>query len=286
MGKGAKAPPPPVYTSQDGRTFADPNKAADRDRELQLAAAFGYNANQYAGHATPIIDWLSTAGADTQREFQSYKDQGLTAADYRAEQQLKKQEEEAKQAEEQRKSTIAGSRSSVDSAFGSFNDDYYNGIAKSVLDYYLPQLDDQFGKAGEQLTYKLARQGLLHSDTAGDERAKLQGKYDIERGGIEDRAATAARNARESVASTKNRLYQLADSAADPAAVNTQLSTETGNLRAAAPELTPLAQVFTDYVSPVVQTVGNGLAAESQGYPGFNTGLFSSKNRPSSRVVR
>lgn len=125
----------------------------------------------------------------------------------------------------------------------------------------------------------MARQGLVKSDTAEKEKAKLQGKYDLNLAGITNRAQDAARQARENVSSARSQLYSLADTAADPAAVNTQLAAETSRLRAYAPDLTPMGQLFGEYLSPIIQTVGNGIAAEAQGYNGFGTGLFNNSRR-------
>jgi hypothetical protein len=279
-GGGGSVEQPKYVSTTTGRVFDDPNKAAEQDRRVQLASTYGYDpkANMENGvvpQGKGVNAWLATQAPEIVASYNNYDNQGLTAADKRSEDRLNTQEQQAKQAEEQRKSSIAAMRSSVDSAFGSFDDKYYSGISDSVLNYYLPQLDEQFGDAGNQLKFKLARQGLMKSTTAGNENAKLKSKYDIERSGVTNKAADAASQARENVSAAKASLYGLAESASDPAQVNTQLSQETARLRAYAPELTPMAKVFTDYLSPVISTVGTGLAAEAQGYPGFNTGIFN-----------
>lgn len=234
----------------------------------------------------PIIAWKKSIDPTLNQTFEDYRQQGLTASDYRVDTRLKQQEEQAKKAEDERKATVAGNRVSVDNAFKNFDNNYYDNISKTVLGYYLPQLEEQFSNADKQLTFKLARQGLLKSDTAGDARADLQGKFDVERGGITNRAADAARAARENVSRSKATLSNLAETASDPAAVNTQLASESARLRNYAPELTPLGQVFSDYVSPILRTVGSGLLAESQGYPGMGTGVFDSSKNKSYSVSR
>ena len=154
------------------------------------------------------------------------------------------------------------------------------------MDYYLPQIEDQFGEANKQLTYKFARQGALNSTAAGDEKAKLQEQYDLQRAGVTNNASDAERAARDDVSSTKSRLYNYADSAADPASVNSQLSTETARVRSAVPQLTPIGKVFTDYLSPVISTIGTGLASEAAGYPGMRTGIFNNTRNNSSYSVK
>jgi hypothetical protein len=282
-GSSPKQPEAPKYTSADGRIFDDPNKAANRDRRVQLASAFGYNPASNGGFIDP---WIATQSPEVQAQFREFDTQGLTAADYRAENRIKEQTTQQTAAEDQRKAAIASGRSAVDTSLGAFDDNYFSNIAKTVQDYYLPQIETQFGDANEQLTYDIARKGQLKSQSAIERKAKLQGKYDLEKANIGTKAANAAQQARDSVASTKNVLYGMAESSADPAAVNTALGSETARLRAYQPELTPMGQVFADYVTPVINTVGAGLSAEANGYKGFNTGIFSPKTSNNYTVAR
>ena len=283
---------PPVYKSRDGQSFEDPNQAADRDRKLQLAAAFGYNedtgrqAKVVSGKEDGIDAWLSQLDPSIKQKFDDYDKQGLTAADFRSEKRLSDQEAQAKQAEMDRKSGISSGRLAVDNTLAGFDDKYFDGIAKTVESYYQPQLDEQFNDAGKQLTYKLGRQGILKSTAANDRRTKLQGKYDIERAGITNKAADAAAQARENVNSVKTQLYNYAESSADPAAVSARVAGENARLRSFAPETTPLGQVFADYITPATTTIGNGLLAEAKGYQGFGTGLFDNKKSTTQNVVR
>jgi hypothetical protein len=281
-GGGGKSAPPAKYKSRDGLEFEDPNQAADRDRAIALASAMGYDSSK----GTTYDQWLTGLDANTKKTYNEYNTQGLTAADYRAETRLKEQESQADKAEADRKAAIAKGRASVDTAFAPFDDNYYGGISKTVLDYYTPQLEDQYTDAQDQLTYRLARQGILKSDTAGDLRSKMKGDYDVQKGSVSNKAADAERQARENVSGAKSQLYSYADVAADPAAVDTRLGSETARIRSYAPELTPLGQIFTDYISPIVQTVGTGLGAEAAGYKGFGTGLFGSGSSKSSQTVR
>lgn len=286
MGKGGGgAQPAPKYRSLDGMTFDDPNAASDRDRQLQLAAAFGFDRTQY-GDASGLDSWLQSAAPDVRTNYQRYNNEGLTAADYRSEERLRQQEQQSQQAEADRKAAIAAGRGVVDTGFSGFDDNYFGSLANTVLNYYQPQLDQQFGEAQKQLKFKLARQNLLQSDTASKAFADLTGKYNVQKAGIASQAADAARSARENVSSAKSQLYSYADAAADPAEVNQRLGQETSRIRSYQPELTPLGQVFTDYLSPIVNQIGAGIAAESQGYRGFNTGLFNNSGRNSSVNVQ
>lgn len=281
MGKSPKSPPPPKYTANDGWVSEDPNQVNDRNRQLQLAAALGFDPA-----ATNLESWTQGLDEDTANIFGQYNAQGLTAADYRAEQRLKEQEAQAKAAEEQRKQSIADSRAAIDSQFSVYDDPYYSGISNTVLDFYLPQLDDQFKKAQDQLEFDLARTGQYNTTEAGKKRADLQSQYDLQRSGVTDKASNATLQAKENVSGAKSQLYTYADAAADPAAVNDRLASETSRINAYAPELTPMGQLFTDYLTPVLTSIGTGIAAEAQGYRGFGTGLFNDTKSGSYSVKR
>lgn len=277
MGSSPKAPPPPRYNSMDGQSFLDPNQAQERDRRIQLGSAFGYD--QSAGN---FDEWATAAPA----EFRQYADQGLTAADYRAEQRMRQQANQAAQAENQRVDNTSAMRGSIDGAFSGFNDDYFNNISNSVLSFYNPQLDDQFKSTSDQLTFDLANRGLSRSSVAANKRTKLNEKYELEKGTIAQKAADAAQQARNDIASAKSRLYGMATSDADPGSINSMLTQETDRIRNRPPELTPLAQVFNDFVTPAGNLVAGGLAAESRGYQGLGTGIFDTPSKKSVVVKR
>ena len=278
-GKSPKSPPAPVYKSIDGREFTDPNRAQQRNQNLQLAAAVG-GFNPKGGQT--LNEFFAAQPSDIGATFNKYASEGGTAADYRVDQRLAEQEKQTADNEALRKSTVEGNRGAVDTAFGGFDDPYFNSIAQTYSDYYMPQLDTQYEDAAKQLKFKLARQGISNSTTAGDEQAKMQGVYDIQKGAIANNAKDSARQARESVAAAKNQLLNYADSAADKGAVDSRLASETGRLRTQAPELSPMGQVFSNYLSPVVSAIGSGLTAEAKGYRGFGTGLFSNSRGGSS----
>lgn len=331
-GGGGKTPKPPVYTSSDGRTYEDPNKAAERDRTLRLATAYGYDKNAFGGASAPVAapaatasapataagargqqvaapvkataaatqapaasaapgpltQWMQTVSPEMAKAFMADNDMGLTAADKRANDRIKEQEDKAKEAEDTRKAAVESGRSAVSSAFGGFGDKYYDDIASTVLDYYLPQVEQQYNDASDQLIYKFARQGQTasNSKTVLDEQGNLKGKYDIQKAQVINQAKDASRQARENISGAKSTLLSYADTAADAGAVDDRLATETGRIKNYAPELTPIGQLFPDYVSPIVNSVGTGLLAEANGYGGFNTGVFDKPKNKSTNVVR
>src|SRR6478736_3044441 len=51
---------------------------------------------------------------------------------------------------------------------GGFGDDFFNDRREAYMNYATPQLEDQYGDAQKQLTFALARGGLLDSSVRGE----------------------------------------------------------------------------------------------------------------------
>ena len=69
-----------------------------------------------------------------------------------------------------------------------FNDDFFNGRKQAYMDYADPQLEDQYGDANKQLTFSLARSGLLDSSARGEKLGDLQKLYDTQKQAVADKA--------------------------------------------------------------------------------------------------
>lgn len=262
----APAAPPPIY--QGGNVGPGGRKMPTLG--FQPGAPGAEAAIKKPDSKSNYDKFLSTLDEDQRKKLDEYYNQGLTAADYRADAALQKQKEEAEQAEKDRQAGIAANRGAVDTALGQFDDAYFRNISDTVLNYYMPQLNQQFDKAGKKLTYSLARRGVLKSTNAGDQRGDLQTDYGIQRAGIIKKAQDAADAAKAAAAQTKAGLYGLAETAADPVAVNEQIGAETSRIKAMAPELTPMAHVFSDYATPALSMIGTGVQAGMSGYQGLS----------------
>ncbi len=83
---------------------------------------------------------------------------------------------------------------------GVFDDSFFNRFKQSILDYYMPQVEDQYGKAKDQTTYGLARAGTLQSSAATDEAARLAKENQLNRANVVTQADTGAAGLRQRVA--------------------------------------------------------------------------------------
>lgn len=288
-GSAPKAPPAPVYKTSDGQGFSTMFEAQEYDRRARLAKAMGFEGSitpvQPAAPARddfggimgaptinqipatdPFQDWL---GADEQRkkDWAEFDGSGLTAGDYRAEQ--RQREETAR-----REAAVAQGRQAIGSQFSKFGNDYYDSIKQSYLNYYTPQLKDKFKQAEESTVFDLARRGVGSSRYADDRMGQLQKALTLQTGQITNQADDAASKAKADVLSSRDDLLRYNESAADAGAVSERVGGITDRLASAAPQLTPLSQVFFDFITPVAGVASRGISAERAGYKGFGTGLF------------
>lgn len=297
------AQPKTYYTARDGTKYEDANRARERDRQLELAAQISGNTFNPSGYVSTnngnaamagqsgfdpevggtLENWAQKGATPEQRAlFDKYNANGATRYEAQTEERAKADAAKAAQEEADRKAAITSGRASVDNAFGAYDDGYFGDIAKTMMAFYQPQIDDQYKEAGNQLTYKLARQGISKSTAAVNERAKLEGDYSTRKAEIQSRAGDAVRSAKDNVAGAKNTLYNYAETAADPAKVSAEVINQTGRLNSFQPELTPLGKIFNDYATPVLNAAGTALAGYSRG----GSSVYGSQNTSKEPVKR
>lgn len=188
---------------------------------------------------------------------------------------------EAQRAREaERQANIRLGAESINSAFSSFNDEFYNTRETDYLDYALPQLDEQYEDARSELILSLARNGRLQSSVRGDKIAELQKKYDLQRQAIQSQATGFANDARSSVANSRANLISQNNAIADPSQVGS-LAASSAQALQASPTFSPLGTVF--------QNVTAGLATqadlERRGKAAVDTGIFTTKGPGSASIV-
>lgn len=150
---------------------------------------------------------------------------------------------------------------------GQFDDAYYNNIGNQYTSYYDPQLSDQYQNALNSLTLQLGQQGILQSSEGDRQLANLQKQYTAEQQSVASNSLAAENSAKQQVASQKAQLIALANTAADPSAVASQVSQSAAS--AVSPtQFSPLANVFTGLLGQGT----NALAIQSGALPSAATG--------------
>lgn len=159
-----------------------------------------------AGHATAggvVLDGLpgvrhhsgtgTTAGASAPERLSVYELMRQDAIRARREQQ-------------RREEKLRLGNKKISKVFGKFDGSFYKDRKANYLDYYMPQVNDQFTDAKEQVQYALARAGLLNSSIAGDRMAKLLKQFETQKGSVVSAAQSDASGLRSRVNSEKEQL--------------------------------------------------------------------------------
>lgn len=186
-----------------------------------------------------------------------------------AEKEANKAANRASEEEKRRQWRIRSGRNKINEAFSGFDDTFYQGAQDAYSGYYMPQLDRQYGKADERTKLNLASRGLSGSSTAADTLGDLLYQNNTQRTAVADAARGSAQDLRGRVEGQRQTLLGQNQAAADPALAASQAASSAAVLQQ--PQVySPLADVFGNFL----QNLGVGIAAERQGYRGFNTGYF------------
>lgn len=180
----------------------------------------------------------------------------------------------ARQQEAARQQRITEGQGKIDSAFAGFDDQFFSNFQNDYLNYYTPQMQDQFADANRQLTLSLASAGGLTSSAGLRRQDELQRAFQQRSAELANTAATEANRRRAEVESARTDLLSLNRAAADPSQVSAQALARAGTLQGPM-DYQPLGDLFGSLVSTATQ----GLQLESAGFPGMRTGVFGPSTR-------
>lgn len=190
--------------------------------------------------------------------------------------------DEAKRArkdEEARQRRIREGTGKIDKVFDkSFTPGFYKGQETAYTDYALPQLDKQYGDAGETLGFDLARRGLTNSSVRAQKEADLGELYELNRQGVVDKAREFGTTAKRGVEDARNDLLLTLQSTADASgAAKSALSR--ADVLSKPPAYSPLEDLFLSFTSGLATQAGLERAHSVGGpKPRYNTGLFDRSN--------
>jgi hypothetical protein len=181
-------------------------------------------------------------------------------------------------AEASRQQNITLGQGEISSAFGQFNDDFYNNRMNSYTAYATPQLEKQYEDQMRSLTASLARSGNLNSSVRGELMSRLQEEYDKGKLTIADQARGFVDQARSSTEAARARLMESNAMLADPGIVRTSAAAEAARL-----SINPQYSNLGSMLSSLSADVGSGGAKTASQTAGgvyqFNTGLSGSAGR-------
>jgi hypothetical protein len=183
----------------------------------------------------------------------------------------------ARRAEDKRQADIRRGTKDINATFDSqFGDKFFNKQGKAYRDYAMPQLETQRADAAKELTFSLARSGLLDSSSRSNLEAELQRTYDLQRQDIADKAQATANQARTSVEDARTNLITTLTATGDAKGA-AQGAINRAQTLAQPQAYSPLASLFANFTAGL----GTQAAAERSfnaggARPTYVTGLFSS----------
>lgn len=152
--------------------------------------------------------------------------------------------EEARKREEERQARIKAGTAKIDQTFEAFDDGFYNNLLNDYTSFYMPQLDDQFGKAKDDLTFALARAGTINSTVAADKQADLLKQYDTQRASILSQGQDTVNAQRQRIGSEKSALVAQLNATGDADRASNEALARTQQMYHEKPAYNPLGDIF------------------------------------------
>lgn len=227
------------------------------------------------------------AGAFTDPAVAAAKEKRYKALDRQADALSKKVQKDTAarldMREHTRQEEIKSGRKNINRQFKSFNDTYYDDYGQKYLDFYTPQLDDQYADARGKLIAALAGKGTLESTAGIGKIGDLAKERDTAATTFANEAQDAKNKLRANVEKTKSDLYSLNEASADASALNTRAIGEATAL-VAPPAYNPIGQVFASFLQPILSGFGQGGGGAS--YPSYSSPVYRASGAGSGTVYR
>lgn len=151
----------------------------------------------------------------------------------------------AREREEARQARIKTGLTNIDQTFAGFDDNFYGGRKSAFLNFYQPQIEDQFKDARDQLTFGLARNGILNSTMAADSSGKLSKDYATNWASIVSKADADVNALKSNVANEKSALTAQLNATADADRVTNDALGRTQQMFETRPDYNPLGDIFS-----------------------------------------
>lgn len=155
---------------------------------------------------------------------------------------------------------------------------FYDKANQSYLNYYLPQLDEQYDDYNRRNIFALANRGLLQSSVKGEADADLTDQYQVMLDKIHSGAGDYEKGLRGDVSDAKSNLMNMVLSGTDPASVSSMAANRSA-LLARPGSFDPLGDVFTQLATQAQNRhIAQGEGYEQKKSPGLLFGTGSSGN--------
>ena len=132
-----------------------------------------------------------------------------------------------------------------------FDQKFYDQRRQAYIDNYTPQLAQQFSDARNQLSFALARAGLLRSSVASDKVARLNAENAVQTGTIANKAEDSVAQLRTTVEDERSNLINQLNVSADPAGTANLALARTSATASQPVSYSPLGDVFSGIASGI-----------------------------------
>jgi hypothetical protein len=187
----------------------------------------------------------------------------------------------ARQQAAEREQRVGQGKEKIDQAFSVFDPQYFDKFQSDYLNYYNPQVDEQFGDARQNLKYDLYRSGTQDSTPGQQKFGDLIEDYGNRRREVASKALEATNAIRSSVEGNKSDLYQQNVAASDPSLAAISATGRAGSL-STPPAFSPLADLFGGGIN----AGASYLAGRNKALPaGYQNAFSAPKGGSASYVV-
>lgn len=185
----------------------------------------------------------------------------------------------ARAEEQQRQQRIREGTTRVNSIFdGQFDDGYFDQQRQRYIDYAMPQLDDQRGKASKELLFAMDRSGQTEGSTRADLAGELQKRYDLQGQKVRDDALAYGTNARTQVEGARSDLIAMLNATGDAEGASSSAIARAAALSQPA-AYSPIGNLFADFTGALgTQAAAERAFAYGGPRPTYNTGLFAPRS--------
>jgi len=174
-----------------------------------------------------------------------------------------------RQAEEERQRKITEGTGAINQQFARFDEPFFKNVEQAALDFYIPQLESQFGDAREKTIKRLAREGNLEASAGIGQLGDLTDTANLNRTLLADKSRALSGTTRANIEDTRSRLLGQLQATADPAAAATAAHQQ-ALAATAPPEFSPIGDLFSKFLNQGAVQIG----AARQGFQNVASPLF------------
>ena len=148
--------------------------------------------------------------------------------------------------EKARQSAIQKGMSEIDSKFSTFTPEFYQGAADNYVAAQTPNMMQDYQTTKNNLTYSLARAGLMDSAVASQRTNSLQTELGKSQNEIAQNAMGVKNDLQARVNQQKGVLTNQLEASGDATAITSQADAAVSQMRAPSP-IQPLGNLFADW---------------------------------------